>query len=957
MKKFDLPGFAIWQSLKVRVTLLTLAIFMVGTWALLQYNGEVLRKDSERLLGVQQFSMVSVVAVQLNEQLLSRLNAINQAALFAGPDMAAGATAMQAHLEQRPVLASLFNGGVLALRMDGTAIAEVPLSAGRVGVNYLEVDVIATALQQGKFTIGQPIVGKQLHRPVFGMAAPIRDARGNVIGALAGVIDLTEPNFLDSIAQTSYGQSGAYMVVSPQLRMIVTATDKQRAMEVVGTNALADAFMQGYEGSSIGADHLGVEVLASAKGIAATGWLIAATIPTAEVFAPLRDMAQRLRLNTLLLAALAGALILWMLHLQLAPMQAASQALSLQANSSQPPTPLLVSRQDEVGELIGGFNRMLLSLRDREIALSDSESRFRALYEQGNDGIILTDADGIVDCNSKAAEMFGLSRQAMKGMSALALCPMQQPDGRLTAALIAEKVQSAMKRDSTRFELRTVRSDGTPLDVEVNLSRVEVGGVAFRQAVIHDIGERNAVRAAELALHRSEQFLRSITNRLPAMVAYWKLDLRCAYANDAYCDWYGRTPEQMQGVQMQDLMDEETFRRNEPFVRMALSGKDQMFERQLVKPAGDVRYVFTQYIADLNEAGSNGFFVLVTDITAVKRSEEALRIAAVAFESRDGIVVMDADHKILKVNRAFADLSGYAEQELVGKSAAGFRSSRHSPAFYAQIWSDAARIGLWQGDMWAQRPNGEELLVRVKVSVVRNEIGQTTHYVSNFSDVTSIRQAEEKRLIDESAHLNFLVREVHHRIKNNLQGITGLLRQLSQNNPAISDDIEKTMGQVHSISMVHGLQGRDVSATIHLDELIVAIARDIGSLWQTTVSLGIPPELQQRAVTESEAVPIALVLNELVLNAVKHGGKAAGGVSITLQGDAQRDAVQIKISNTGLLAADRSHNGKTHSGLQLVAALMPHEGATLTLQQEGEQVVVMLELAPPIIEAAPKETT
>ena len=71
----------------------------------------------------------------------------------------------------------------------------------------------------------------------------------------------------------------------------------------------------------------------------------------------------------------------------------------------------------------------------------------------------------------------------------------------------------------------------------------------------------------------------------------------------------------------------------------------------------------------------------------------------------------------------------------------------------------------------------------------------------------------------------------------------------------------------------------------------------------------------------------------------------------------KQDAVQVKISNPGLLAADRSHNGKSHSGLQLVAALMPQVGATLTLRQEGEQVVAMLELAPPIIEAAPKETT
>jgi PAS domain S-box-containing protein len=939
------------------VTFFTLVIFMVGTWALLHYNGEALRKDSERLLGVQQFSTVSVVAAQLSEQLQSRLDAINQVANQAGPEMAAGATAMQAHLQHRPVLASLFNGGVLAYRMDGTAIAEVPLSAGRVGANYLDVEVVATALKEGKSTIGQPLVGKKLQRAVFGMAAPIRDARGTVIGALAGVVDLTAPNFLDRIAQSNYGQSGGYMVVAPQSRMVVTATDRHRALEMLGASALADSFIQGFEGSIVGYDAKGVEVLASARGIAATGWFIAAALPTAEAFAPLRDMAQRLRLTTLLLAALAGALILWMLHRQMAPMQAAAQALNLQVTKGLPLQPLVVRRQDEIGELIGGFNRALFSLGQREAALRDSEVRFRALYEQSNDAIFLMDAHGIVECNEQAANLFGYSRQEVVRLSPLALCPVQQPDGRLSADLIAEKVNSAMAGDCSHFELRTVRSDGAPLDVDVSLSRVDAGGVTFRQGVVRDISERIATRVAELAQKHSEKFLESITNKLPAMVAYWSRELRCLYANSAYLEWFGRTPSQMQAISMKELMGEDLFKRNEPYVLAVLGGKDQQFERQLVKPNGETCLVLAQYIADHEEAAVNGFFVLVIDITATKRSEEASRIAAVAFESQEGIVVMDADRKILKVNRAFTVLSGFAEQDLIGKNAARFRSAHHAPEFYAQIWSEAARTGAWQGDMWTQRPNGDELLARVTVSSVCNEFGQITHYVSSFSDVTGVRKTEQKRLIDEAAHRNLLVREVHHRIKNNLQGITGLLRQLSQNNPALASEVEKTMSQVHSISLVHGLQGRDISAAIHLGDLIAAIARDIGGLWQTTVSLSNLPELQQRTVAENEGVPIALVLNELVLNAVKHGGKAAGGVSITLQCVPKQDAVQVKISNPGLLAADRSHNGKSHSGLQLVAALMPQVGATLTLRQEGEQVVAMLELAPPIIEAAPKETT
>ena len=590
-------------------------------------------------------------------------------------------------------------------------------------------------------------------------------------------------------------------------------------------------------------------------------------------------------------------------------------------------------------------------LRRTQLALDTSHSRYAALYDLAPVGYCTLSEQGLIlQANLTATCMLGVPRQALRTMSLFRFIAPQDQDGYYH--LLGQLIKSGQRKNC---ELQMVRLDGTPFWVNLtsDIAADQEGEMALH-VVMSDISDR---KQAELAQRRSERFFETIANNIPAMMSYWTSDLQCTFANSAYLDWFGRTPAQMQGIRMQDLLGDDLFRRNEPFVRAVLTGEDQQFERQLVKYNGEVRLVLAHYIADHTAEAVSGFFVWVSDITTVKSSEEALRIAAVAFESQDAIVVMDAERMILKANRAFILLSGFSESDLVGKTATRFRSTRHPPAFYAHIWSEATRTGTWQGDMWAQRPNGDELLVRVAVSAVRNEIGQTTHYVSSFSDVTRDRQMEQKRLVDESAHRNLLVREVHHRIKNNLQGISGLLRQLSQNNPTLAGDVEKTMSQVHSISLVHGLQGRDISAAIHLGDLIAAIARDIGGLWQTTVSLSNLPELLQRTVAENEAVPIALVLNELVLNAVKHGGKAAGGVNIALQDVPQRDAVQVKISNQGLLLADRSRNGKSHSGLQLVSALMPQVGATLTVQQEGEQVVALLELASPIIEAAPKEST
>jgi two-component sensor histidine kinase len=121
------------------------------------------------------------------------------------------------------------------------------------------------------------------------------------------------------------------------------------------------------------------------------------------------------------------------------------------------------------------------------------------------------------------------------------------------------------------------------------------------------------------------------------------------------------------------------------------------------------------------------------------------------------------------------------------------------------------------------------------------------------------KQREAKRLADEAAHRDTLVREVHHRIKNNLQGITGLLRQFAQHHPETAEPINQAIGQVQGIAVIHGLQGGAVASSVRLCELTGVIATEIQNLWQTPVILDILAAWQPRVIAENEAVPIALV--------------------------------------------------------------------------------------------------
>ncbi|MBK7677625.1 MAG: cache domain-containing protein [Candidatus Accumulibacter sp.] len=166
------------RSLKTRVTLFTLSIFVISIWALAFYASRVLREDMERLLGEQQYSIVSLLAANINQELGDRLSALEKVVERLTPAMLGDAATMQRFLEDRPVLQALFNGGVLAYRTDGTVIADSLPAAGRIGVNYLDIDTVAAALQEGRSTIGRQVMGKKLRAPVFGITVPVRDHQG-----------------------------------------------------------------------------------------------------------------------------------------------------------------------------------------------------------------------------------------------------------------------------------------------------------------------------------------------------------------------------------------------------------------------------------------------------------------------------------------------------------------------------------------------------------------------------------------------------------------------------------------------------------------------------------------------------------------------------------------------------------------------------------------------------------
>jgi PAS domain S-box-containing protein len=579
-----------WRSIQLRVTLFTLGIFLLSIWSLSFFASRLLRDDMQAIVGTQQFSTVTTIAAELNQQIEDRLRALQDVATSIDTETLANTGALQAQLERQVVFQRMFNAGFFVTRTDGVPVADVPISAKRYGLSVAERDYVIAALQQDRTTVGKPVLGESLGTPAFSMAAPIHNPLGQVIGVVVGVTNLNAPSFLDKVTGNRYGKSGDYFIAALQHRLNVTSSDKTRVMQPlppVGVNPYVDRFVDGYEGTVHYVDQRGVEILVSVKGIPAAGWAMVATLPTAEAFAPIQALQQRVLWATVLLTLLAGAVTWWvtwrMLRHQFAPVLAATRSLTLQTQAGALIESLPVAGDDEIGELIGGFNRMLAMLGQRSRALQESEAYNKVLFAGSHIPLVVLDpATGtLVDCNQAALDIYELdSRETLLRFTPVDVSAAQQYDGRNSAEAAMEHIQTAVRKGAHVFEWRHQRPSGEMWDAEVHLMAFQHAGKTLLQFSLQDITER-------------------------------------------------------------------------------------------------------------------------------KLAEADLRVAATAFESQEGMVITDAAMQILRINAACSAITGYALEEVIGKTPRVFSSGCHDAAFYQQLWASINSTGAWKGEIWNRRKNGE----------------------------------------------------------------------------------------------------------------------------------------------------------------------------------------------------------------------------------------------------------
>ena len=248
---------------------------------------------------------------------------------------------------------------------------------------------------------------------------------------------------------------------------------------------------------------------------------------------------------------------------------------------------------------------------------------------------------------------------------------------------------------------------------------------------------------------------------------------------------------------------------------------------------------------------------LAAHIAELRRQKAALRVAAIAFECQEGMLITDEHSVILQANQSFLHMSGYEAPGVLGKTPHFLQPAADtlpdSPEPPAPL--DFAPRHALQCRAWLRRKSGEVYPAWITLSPVKDLQARTTHYVVTMTDITDLHQQEAQRRQREQAQRDALVQEVHHRIKNNLQGIMGMLRTLDHDHPELHGPITQVIGQIHSISVIHGLQGRANADQVRLCELISAVAANIERSGIPPSTWTFPPPGSHAASTPPKPFP------------------------------------------------------------------------------------------------------
>jgi PAS domain S-box-containing protein len=542
-----------------------------------------------------------------------------------------------------------------------------------------------------------------------------------------------------------------------------------------------------------------------------------------------------------------------------------------------------------------------------EEALWHSEKRYRSFVEVTSQFAWMTDANGqVVEDIPSWRSFTGQTYEQAKGTGwSTALHPQDlQHALEVWNRAVTTKEHYEVEYRVRRYDgvYRVMLARGAPiLDEQNNI--VEWVGTCI------DITER---KEAEEALAKEQHLLNALLDTIPDNIYFKDRDSRFIRINKALASWLGLAdPSEALGRSDFDFFSEE-------HARQAFADEQEIIrtgqplvgiEEKETWPDSEDTWVSTTKIPLRDDEGNTvGILGISRDITEHKRAEQALQESEERFRSlyensTIGLYRTTPDGRILMANPTTIKMLGYNSFEELAKrnlERSGYEPSYSRSEFVQRLEKDGVVTGLESA--WLKR-DGTTIFIRESARAIRDENGKVIYYDGSFEDITDRKKAEEQ-IQKDLTEKEVLLKEIHHRVKNNLQIISSLLNlQASQlHDEQALAAFEESKNRIYSMALIHEQLYRSLNfSNIQMKDYVQTLTRELIRAYRVFGRIEITAKVDNTSLGIDKAIPCGLILNELITNSIKYAFPEGSPGRIDVSLKTLKDSThEIKVHDNGV---------------------------------------------------------
>ncbi|MBN2159241.1 MAG: PAS domain S-box protein [Spirochaetes bacterium] len=641
-------------------------------------------------------------------------------------------------------------------------------------------------------------------------------------------------------------------------------------------------------------------------------------------------------------------------------------------------------------------HRDITDRKNMEMALQTSEEKYRALLENSLAGIGVSQGDRIIYANKALLNMYGYS--SFEELSSMSILDHSTEESR-------EFLRGWRRRKANgesipmEFNHQIICKNGTARTLRLNINYVTIDGLQYAYTTFVDVTD---LLAAYQAKRESEEFLRSLANSIPGVVYQFYVrdngEMGFYYISERAADFLGqeKVTDDVFELFIAGMTPEDRGRFLDSIREAVRQNKTWQFEGRFIARNGKIRY-FSGISHPRRSGGEVVFNGLMLDNTERKRAEERLK-----WQLAMNMALAGLSGSIIAQSFTIKDIAAIALQyaRLLTDSEHGFVSEidpqtrknvihamdgalfsavdrEWNPAGpdnrYAGIWGKVLNEGraFFTNDprsheAWSESREGETEIRRylgVPVLLNKDVVGEvvltnadrdytgedlvTTRRIASLYAMAIARIRNEEDLRESLHEKEILIKELHHRVKNNLQVVSSLLALQSNriDSEVYRGYFQESQNRVHAMALIHEkLYNSEALARIDFSRYIDDLTRHLFYSYNiNTQKVRLVIDVRDVYLGIDAAVPCAMIINELVSNSLKHGfpGDRAGEIVVGLAKNAG-DGYTLTVSDNGVGMPERVEGKESASlGMQIVASLTRQiKGAIDVSGQGGTRVTI-----------------